>query len=212
MHPWHHYVAMGDSFTEGIGDSVDGFAKLGAMDRIAAALRQTNPDLRYTNLAKRGLVVSEIREQQLETALRLKPDFVSVVAGANDIMTGRFSATLWEEEFGILYEALAQTGAAVIAVNLPEFPVLQTLQEPLQARVKGNIARGNDIVQRLATQYQVILVDAWASSQRSDPQDWQDWSEDGVHLNSRGYFKFAQETLKVIEQQTGLKIGDIVAP
>ena len=212
MHPWHHYVAMGDSFTEGIGDSVDGFAKLGAMDRIAAALRQTNPDLRYTNLAKRGLVVSEIREQQLETALRLKPDFVSVVAGANDIMTGRFSATLWEEEFGILYEALAQTGAAVIAVNLPEFQVLQTLQEPLRARVKGNIARGNDIVQRLATQYQVILVDAWASNQRSDPQDWQDWSEDGVHLNSRGYFKFAQETLKVIEQQTGLKIGDVVAP
>jgi lysophospholipase L1-like esterase len=209
MHPWHHYVAMGDSFTEGVGDSVDGFAKLGAMDRITAALRQANPDLRYTNLAKRGLLVAEIREQQLETALRLKPDFVSVVAGANDIMTGQFSATLWEEEFGILYEALAQTGAAVIAVNLPEFPVLRTLQAPLQARVKSNIARGNDIVQRLAAQYQVILVDAWASSQRSDPEDW---SEDGVHLNSRGYFKFAQETLKVIEQQTGLKIGDIVAP
>ena len=96
MNHWHHYVAMGDSFTEGIGDSVEGFAKLGAMDRIAAALRQTNPNLRYTNLAKRGLVVSEIREQQLETALRLKPDFVSVVVGANDIMTGRFSATLWD--------------------------------------------------------------------------------------------------------------------
>jgi lysophospholipase L1-like esterase len=208
MHPWHHYLAMGDSFTEGIGDSVDGFATLGAMDRIAAALRQTNPDLRYTNLAKRGSLVAEIREQQLAPALRLKPDFVSVVTGANDIMTGRFSATLWEEEFGILYETLAQTGAAVIAVNLPEFPVLQTLQEPLQARVKGNIARGNDIVQRLAAQYQVILVDAWAGSQRSDPEDW---SEDGVHLNSRGYFKFAQEALKVIERQTGLRIGDIEA-
>ena len=209
MHLWRHYVVLGDSFTEGIGDPVEGYAMLGAADRLAAALRQANPDLRYTNLAKRGLLVAEIREQQLETALRLKPDFVSVVAGANDIMTGRFSATRWEEEFGILYEALAQTGAAVIAVNLPEFPVLQTLQEPLQARVKSNIARGNSIIERLAAQYQVMLVDAWASSQRSDPEDW---SEDGVHLNSRGYFKFAQETLKVIEQRTGLRIGDIVAP
>ena len=209
MHPWRHYVALGDSFTEGVGDPVEGYAKLGVADRLAAALRQANPDLRYTNLARRGLLVSEIREQQLETALRLKPDFVSVVAGANDIMTGRFDATRWEEEFGILYAALAQTGAAVIAVNLPEFPVLQTLQEPLQARVKGNIARGNSIIERLAAQYQVILVDAWASSQRGDPEDW---SEDGVHLNSRGYFKFAQEMLKVIEQQTGLRIGDIVAP
>jgi len=149
MHPWHHYVAMGDSFTEGIGDSVDGFAKLGAMDRIAAALRQANPDLRYTNLAKRGLLVGEIREQQLEAALRLKPDFVSVAAGANDIMTGRFSATHWEEEFETLYEVPTQTGAVVIAANVPEFPVLRTLQEPLQARVKGNIAKGNNIVQRL---------------------------------------------------------------
>ena len=86
MHPWHHFVAIGDSFTEGIGDSVDGFAKLGAVDRIAAALKQSNPDLRYTNLAQRGLVVTEIREQQLDTALRLDPDLVSVVAGANDIM------------------------------------------------------------------------------------------------------------------------------
>ena len=108
MHPWHHFVAMGDSFTEGIGDSVDGFVKLGAVDRLAAALRQSNPDLRYTNLAQRGLVVAEIREQQLETVLRLEPDLVSVVAGANDIMSGRFSADRWEKEFRILYEALTQ--------------------------------------------------------------------------------------------------------
>jgi lysophospholipase L1-like esterase len=102
MHPWHHYVAIGDSFTEGVGDSVEGFAKLGVADRLAAALRQANPDLRYTNLAQRGLLVNEIREQQLEAALALQPNLVSVVAGANDILTGRFSAARWEEEFRML--------------------------------------------------------------------------------------------------------------
>jgi lysophospholipase L1-like esterase len=208
MHPWHHFVAMGDSFTEGVGDSVDGFAELGAVDRIAAALKQSNPDLRYTNLAQRGLVVSEIREQQLETALRLKPDVVCVVAGANDIMTGRFSADRWETEFRIVYEALTQAGATVIAANIPEFPVLRTLKEPLQARVMGNIARGNGVIERLAAQYQVILVDAWAVSQQTDREDW---SKDGVHLNSRGYFKFAKEVLGRLEQQTGWQIGDIEA-
>ncbi len=200
MHPWQHFVAMGDSFTEGFGDAVDGFAKLGAVDRLAAALRQSNPDLRYTNLAQRGLMVTEIRKQQLETALDLKPDLVSIVAGANDIMTGRFSAARWEEEFRTLYEALTQAGAAVIAGNLPEFPILRTLKEPLQARLRSNFARGNNIIQRLAAQHQVILVDAWEISQRSGREDW---SEDGVHLNSRGYLKFAQETLKVLERHTG---------
>jgi lysophospholipase L1-like esterase len=208
MHPWHHFVAIGDSFTEGVGDSVDGFARLGAVDRLAAALRQSNPDLRYTNLAQRGLVVTEIREQQLETTLRLEPDLVSVVAGANDIMTGRFSADRWEEEFRTLYVALTQAGATVIAANLPAFPILRTLKEPLQTRVMNNITRGNGVIERLAVQYQVILVDSWTVSH---PTDRDDWSQDGVHLNSRGYFKFAKEVLGNLEQQTGFKLGEIGA-
>ena len=75
-------------------------------------------------------------------------------------------------------------------------------------RFLGNFARGNAIIERLAAQYRVILVDAWAISQRSAPEDW---SEDGVHLNARGYFKFAQDVLAIMEQQTGFRIGDIAA-
>lgn len=209
MHPWHHYVAIGDSFTEGVGDPVEGFAMLGVADRLAAALRQTNLDLRYTNLAQRGLLVSEIREQQLAAALALKPDLVSVVAGANDILTGRFSADRWDEEFRAFFEALTGVGAVVIAANLPDFPILRTLPGPLQARVRGNFARGNSVIERLAAQYQLVLVDAWQISQRSEPDDW---SEDGVHLNARGYFKFAQETVTLLEQQTGAVIGNITRP
>lgn len=209
MHPWHHYVAVGDSFTEGVGDPVAGFAMLGAADRLAAALSQTNPDLRYTNLAQRGLLVNEIREQQLAAALALKPDLVSVIAGANDILTGRFSAACWEEEFRTLYETLTGAGATVIAATLPEFPILRTLPGPLQTRVKGNFVRGNAVIERLAAQHQIVLVDAWAISQRSAPGDW---SEDGVHLNARGYFKFAQEVVAFLEGQTGFQIGEIAAP
>jgi lysophospholipase L1-like esterase len=203
--PWQHYVALGDSFTEGFGDAVDGFARLGAADRLAAALRGLNPDLRYTNLAVRGLTVGEIREQQLEPALRLKPDLVSVVAGANDILTGRFNATRWEEEFQVVFEALTLGGATVITANLPDFPVLRTLKEPLQLRVRSNILRGNGVIKRLAVGYRAVFVDAWAISQRSEPGDW---SGDGVHLNSRGYFRFAQEILIALEQQTGWTIGN----
>lgn len=208
MHPWHHYVAIGDSFTEGVGDPVEGFAKLGVADRLAAALRWANPNLCYTNLAQRGLLVNEIREQQLAPALALKPDLVSVVAGANDILTGRFSATRWEEEFRTLYETLTGAGATIIAATLPEFPILRTLPGPLQARVKGNFARGNGIIERLAAQYQIVLVDAWAISQRSAPGDW---SEDGVHLNARGYFKFAQEVVARLEEALSIRIGAVEA-
>ena len=66
MHPWHHYVALGDSFAQGVGDPVEGFARLGVVARLAASLRQSSPDLRFTNLAQRHLLASEIREQQFE--------------------------------------------------------------------------------------------------------------------------------------------------
>lgn len=203
MHPWHHYVALGDSFTEGVGDPVEGFAMLGATDRLADALRRSNPDLRYTNLAKRGLLAHEIREQQLEAALALKPDLVSAVAGANDLLTGRFSTTRWEEEFRALYGALTGIGAVVIAGTLPDFPLLRTLPGPLQTRVRGNFARGNAIIQQLAAEYRLVLVDAWAISQESAPDDW---SADAVHLNARGYYRFSQDVIAALEQQTGYKL------
>ena len=43
MHPWQHYVALGDSFTQGVGDPVEGFARLGVVDRLAAACGSLTP-------------------------------------------------------------------------------------------------------------------------------------------------------------------------
>jgi hypothetical protein len=44
----------------------------------------------------------------------LEPDFVILVAGANDILKGRFNAANWEQEFQILFEALSQSGRVVV--------------------------------------------------------------------------------------------------
>jgi len=55
-------VALGDSFTEGVGDphptSPNGLR--GWADHVAVALAQNNPDLRYANLAVRGRRMDEI--------------------------------------------------------------------------------------------------------------------------------------------------------
>jgi lysophospholipase L1-like esterase len=209
MRSWRHYVAFGDSFIEGVGDPVDGYASLGAIDRIAIALKQSNPELRYTNLGRRGVLLSQIRGEQLEPALILKPDFVSFVAGANDILRGRFNAARWEQEFRSMYEALTGIGAVVSTGNMTSFPVLRTFEEPFRTRILSNIAEGNEILQRLAERYQVILIDAWTITSRYDDADW---SADGVHLNFRGYYRFAKEILKTIERRVGMNIGTIEEP
>src|SRR3978361_707214 len=88
QHPWSRYVAIGDSFTEGIGDpepgSPGGFR--GWADRVAEVLSAQNPDFAYANLAVRGKLVQQILADQVEPALALAPDLITISAGGNNII------------------------------------------------------------------------------------------------------------------------------
>ena len=85
---FHRYVALGDSFTEGVGDpdptrpnGLRGWA-----DRVAEVLAARTDDFGYANLAIRGRKLDGILAEQLEPALALEPDLVTIYAGANDIL------------------------------------------------------------------------------------------------------------------------------
>ena len=90
--PWSRFVAIGDSFTEGVGDpEADSPGGLrGWADRFAEVLAEHNSDLAYANLAVRGKLIRQITDEQLEAAIDLRPDLVSVCAGGNDVI--RFTA------------------------------------------------------------------------------------------------------------------------
>ena len=85
QHPWRRYVAIGDSFTEGMVD-VDPRHEgrfIGWADRLAAELagRTGGEELHYANLAIRGRKLADVVGRQLDEALTMAPDLVSVVAG-----------------------------------------------------------------------------------------------------------------------------------
>ncbi|MCW3005044.1 MAG: putative GDSL-like lipase [Conexibacter sp.] len=80
--PWSRYVAVGDSTSEGLDDPhPDGSGYRGWTDRLAERLAELNPHLLYANLAVRGKLARQVREEQLEPALALAPDLATVVAG-----------------------------------------------------------------------------------------------------------------------------------
>src|SRR5262245_54681781 len=91
--PWSRYVAIGDSFTEGLWDSPDGpdAPTRGWADVLAARLSARRvaageEPLSYANLAIRGKLLRPILVDQVPAALELKPDLVSLVGGGNDIL------------------------------------------------------------------------------------------------------------------------------
>ena len=76
------FVALGDSFTEGLDDPrADQAGYLGWADRFAQRLAVEQPGLRYANLAVRGKLLGQVATQQVPLAIAMAPDLVSLAAG-----------------------------------------------------------------------------------------------------------------------------------
>ncbi|MDX2008157.1 MAG: SGNH/GDSL hydrolase family protein [Meiothermus sp.] len=190
-----HFVALGDSFTEGIGDTVDGLELHSAQDWIALWMQTANPDMKYTNLAERGQRAGEVRSQQMGRALKLEPDLVSIVTGANDCLRGPFSAEGLKAEMGLMFGAFESTGARIFTSVLPDFTSRLELPSLVGERVKRNLETANTIITELAERHRAILFDFRASGLEARGELW---SEDGVHPNARGYFEIARAVALLI--------------
>lgn len=81
------YVAIGDSLSEGIGDEPwpNGTPR-GWTDRLAELLAGHLGGVEYANLAVRGLRAHEVLATQVEPALAMAPDVVTLTAGMNDLL------------------------------------------------------------------------------------------------------------------------------
>jgi len=116
---WSRYVAIGDSFTEGVGDpdptrpnGLRGWA-----DRVAEVRddRAGASGFGYANLAIRGRKLHAIIAEQLDAAVALEPDLVTVYAGANDILRPRVDLDALAADYDEALGLLSATGARVLA-------------------------------------------------------------------------------------------------
>lgn len=90
------FVAVGDSFTEGMSDALPDGSYRGWADllaaRLAAAARPPSgepaaaPGFRYANLAVRGKLIGQIADEQCGPAAAMGADLVTLVGGLNDVL------------------------------------------------------------------------------------------------------------------------------
>ena len=154
------YVALGDSFTEGVGDphptSPNGLR--GWADHVAVALTQHNPDLRYANLAVRGRRMDEILADQLQTAVMLEPDLVIVYAGMNDLLLVRNDIDAMMARYADALKTLQQTGAHVLAFTAGDLGTV-----PLFRRLRGRAAVYNELLRAIGDDLGLQLSTSGAS-------------------------------------------------
>src|SRR5579859_5684759 len=80
------FIALGDSFTEGLNDEGLNGTYIGWADRVATVLAGQTASFRYANLAVRGKLLRDVVDEQVGPAVAMAPDLVSLAAGGNDIL------------------------------------------------------------------------------------------------------------------------------
>ena len=200
---FQRYVAIGDSFTEGVGDpdptrpnGVRGWA-----DRVAEVLgREAAADGRsfgYANLAIRGRKLPAILDEQLEPAIALDPDLVTVYAGANDIMRPKVDLDALVERYDAALGRLAATGARVVVFTAFD-PGGSAIYRPL----RGRFALYNELVRTSARAHRATIVDYWTLREY---RDWRYWDADRMHMGPAGHQRMAIEVLDTLGVPHGLQ-------
>ncbi|WP_157357660.1 SGNH/GDSL hydrolase family protein [Amycolatopsis nigrescens] len=196
-------VALGDSFTEGVGDDDAGYPNgvRGWADRTAEQLAGHEPDLRYANLAIRGRLLHQVLAEQLEPALAMAPDLVTLYAGGNDLMRPKVDVDALAEAYDNAVGRLAGTGARVVL-----FTGVDGIEDPLFRKMRGRTAIYNEHIRVIAGRHGAQVVDMWAMRQLRDRRMW---SADRLHLNSLGHTEVAIAVLDVLGVPHGLRRAEL---
>lgn len=198
---WRHFVALGDSLTEGVGDPVPGIETRSWADRLAAALASRRPDFRFDNLARRGLKLGEIGATQLAPALASRPDLISLLAGGNDLYGAGWNARRYSAELDAVLGALAAGGATVITATMLDPSAV--LPPRLARQLLPRLEEAHAIVRDLGRRHGCVCVDCWAMPAARDPRIW---SADRKHPNALGYLLVAVKVARRLQEGTGVAI------
>ncbi|MUL40215.1 SGNH/GDSL hydrolase family protein [Streptomonospora sp. PA3] len=182
------FVALGDSFTEGVGDPYPPEQTGGRVlyrgwaDRVAEHLAEHAPGLRYANLAVRGKLMRQIVTDQLPRAAELAPDLASISAGGNDLLRPGGDPDRLARVLEQAVRRLREAGADVVLFTGVNFS-----GGFMRLRI-GTFARYYLNIRSIADRHGCYLVDQWSMRSLTDPRAW---DADRLHMSSEGHRRLA---------------------
>lgn len=189
---WRRFVALGDSVTEGIGDTsrMPAGEYRGWADRLAelvAAAGRT--PIGYANLAVRSRRVADVVDDQVPHAIALGADLVSVLIGGNDLVRAGARPVVLADRVGAVIARLRAAGCDVLVVT-----AFMPARPPLRA-MRARFRTFNERLAQHAARHRAMLLDVGADDALVGVDRW---SQDRVHLNSAGHRALAYAAAEVL--------------
>jgi lysophospholipase L1-like esterase len=210
---YRSYVAIGDSLTEGLGDFDFELSRFGCgwADRLgelfARVAYEAGESFDYANLSLRGSSLYEILTAQLEDALKLKPDLVTIMAGSNDFMRAKKYHPEMRALLRGAVKRLHDQGTHVVLVNTVN-PVHLGMFRLLSGKARAMSQLINDV----ALEYEVPLLDVF---NMNEFEHLQMWCDDMVHFSGHGHIRIANRAASLLGLDQGfdeLEIAEIEKP
>lgn len=187
------YVAIGDSFTEGVGDERPDGTVRGWADLVAAGLAAAGEPVRYANFAIRGRLLEPIVTEQLDAALALDPlpTLMTLNGGGNDMLRPRTDVA---RLVALIARAAERCTAAGVRL------VLLSGADPFDRLPFGRVIRrrGEELsrgVAAVAAEHGLTMVDMYHDLELRRAGYW---SADRLHLNAAGHRRVADAVLAAL--------------
>jgi lysophospholipase L1-like esterase len=184
------YVALGDSFTAGLQEGAPRWA-----DEVA---RELGPDTRYENLAWVGATSEDVERVQVDRAIALEPDLVTLVCGANDVLEStRPDAGEYASRLSRMFCRLRREvpHVEVITATYPDISQFLDLRPRSRARVEKGMRLFNAACRSVAERHDVALLEGFDHPAATERETFAD---DGFHPSEEGHRRAAVEFLQML--------------
>ena len=187
------YLALGDSYTIGTGleDESANFPSL-----LARRLTEEIGVLvEVRNLGVNGYTTADLIREELPVARTARPELVTVLIGANDVVQGVSEAT-YRDRLVQIYEAIRQLGlpsSRVVAISIPDFSALAGAASfGTPKTLHGRLSAFNQLARSEAERRGFGFVDITAvSTATAGPPDW--FAADDLHPGPAQHRAFAEK-------------------
>ena len=185
------YVAVGDSFTEGVGDELADGGVRGWADLVAGGLAAATAEpVEYANLAVRGRLLEPIVAEQVPAALALDPPptLLTFNGGGNDLMRPGVDPGRLLELTERAVRRVVDAGVQLVLISGAD----PSDRLPLGRTVRRRAAQLTDALEDLAARYGTTFVNAFADAELHRAVYW---SPDRLHLGPAGHRRVASLVL-----------------
>lgn len=184
------YLALGDSFTIGTGNTpAQAFPA-----RLAARWSSPRCRVALRNPAVNGYTTQDVLDRELPAARPFAPTRVTLAVGANDLVRGSDVAR-YRSQLGRIFDALAAAGvpaSAVVTLPQPDWahtPTGASFGDP--SEIHARIVEFNTVLREVSAARGARYVDLFPRMIEQARDGWV--APDGLHPDARAHDAWAAE-------------------